>query len=94
MQDYEYQHNSVDDEIVHEFLDNIICPYCGYEYEYEKSRDLIGNTTTAWLFYLGCKNCDKIFSVSWDYMLDDDGEETESIEFWTYHEDQKGFVEN
>lgn len=90
MEDHEYTHNPKEDEIEHEFLDNITCPYCGYEYEYNKSRDLIGNTTTAWKFFLECKNCEKTFGVGWDFDDDDEGEETENIIFCTYHDAKVG----
>lgn len=92
MEDYEYKHNSMEEKIEHEFQDNIICPYCGCEYEYEKSREMIGNTTNAWKFDVECRKCAKMFSASWNYSNDDEGEETEDIEFWTYHEDQSDFV--
>lgn len=89
MEDHEYQHTDTDINIGHLFTEVIICPYCGYEYEYQNSREMIGNVTNAWTFGVECKKCSKCFSVGWDYNDEDgEGEDDNGIEFCTYHLNQ------
>ncbi len=90
MEDHEYEHSETEKNFEHEFTDNITCPYCSYEYGYEESREMPGNTTNAWRFYVECRQCEKMFSASWNFMIDDDGEYTDSMEFFSYHEKQTG----
>lgn len=88
LQDWEYNHNKAEIEIDHENTDSIVCPYCGYEYGYDQSREMIGITTNAWSFSVICKKCKKLFTVSWDFdQEEEENEEYVSEIFWSYHEE-------
>lgn len=85
IEDWQYEHSESEAEIDHCNTDIITCPYCGHEYDYNLSREMIGDTTNAWSWPVICEKCKKLFDASWDFEIDENEEITV---FWTYHAEQ------
>lgn len=55
--------NDTEKKIDHEFMDNLVCPYCGYEDE--DAGDYLETDHGEW----SCDECGKVFSFQADYSI-------------------------